>query len=78
MGGKVTSGSASSPPARLSPPRAPISPPLSQPVRLDQGRSINWRERVEELLRTSPYVDYVYPIGLVAVVALAAYILAYG
>jgi len=78
MGGKATSGSAYSPPRDPRPPERPSHPPLSRPHLLDQLRDVEWRQRMEEFFRTSPYVDYLYLVGLIAVAALAAYILAFG
>lgn len=84
MGGKETSGSAYSPPRAPRPPRAPIPrPPFLR--RWDDLRR-RWTEalRYETLYanldrwaRTSPTVDWLYLVGVLAVPVLAAYILAY-
>jgi hypothetical protein len=82
MGGKETSGSVYSPPRTPRPPRAPISRPPS--VRrwwrsiVGRLRDLDWHRRLEEFIATSPYIDYLYAVGVLAVIALAAYILAFG
>jgi hypothetical protein len=80
MGGKETSGSAYSPPRAPRPPRAPIPRPPLQGRFTDLSR---WREpfrlaNLDRWVRTSPVVDWLYLLGVLAVPLLAAYILAYG
>jgi len=74
MGGKETSGSAYSPPRAPRPPRAPIPRPLF----LAGWTDPDWVPRLGHWVRTSPAVDWLYLVGVVAVVVLAGYILARG
>lgn len=74
MGGKETSGSANSPLRAPRPPRAPIPhPPFFR--RLAES---GWVERVERWSTCAPVVDWLYLIGVGAVLVLAACILAAG
>ena len=74
MGGKETSGSAYSPPARPSPPPSAHSTPPS----LGRLNGPGWLERAAEWSSRSPAVDWLYLVGVAAVLLLAGYILAVG
>lgn len=80
MGGKETSGSATSPPRAPRPPRAPIPRPPYRRRFTDLNRLIEplRRENLAAWVRTSAVVDWFYLVGVLAVAVLAAYILAHG
>ena len=78
MGGKSTSGSAYAPLRARRPSRAPIPLPVSPRIR----RRPDWRERLRgalrEAARNPKVVDGMYLGGVMSVVGLASYILAFG